>query len=197
MVAAQFHAGVDVLGAGQPFGQHEEGLVDHGHQNAVDHKTRGVLHGDGTLAQLHGHGVYGRVRGIAGLQTANDFDQRHHGHRVEEVHADEAVRTSGHSSQLGDADRTGVGGDQGLGRQHAVELAQDLDFQFEVFGGGLNHQLGALEVVVAGGALDAGQRHVLVGGGQLVFLDQPIQATRYGGQAFLHGGFTDVHHHHV
>jgi hypothetical protein len=33
------------------FGQHEEGLVDHGHQDAVDHKAGRVLLGDEALAQ--------------------------------------------------------------------------------------------------------------------------------------------------
>src|SRR5690606_35904195 len=33
LIAAQLHARVDVLGRGQALGQHEKGLVDHGHEN--------------------------------------------------------------------------------------------------------------------------------------------------------------------
>ncbi len=73
-------------------------------------------------------------------------------------------------------------------RQHAVELLQDLDLEGFVFGRGLDHELGALEVVVAGAALDQGQRLVLVGGGDLLFLDQPVQAAGDGGQALVDGG---------
>jgi len=35
--------------------------------------------------------LIGEVGGVDGLQSADDFHQRHHGHRVEEVHSDEAL----------------------------------------------------------------------------------------------------------
>jgi hypothetical protein len=40
----------------------------------------------------------------------------------------------------------------------AVELLEDLELELVVLGGGLDHQLGRLQVVVAGRGLDAGQR---------------------------------------
>ena len=47
MVAAQFHAGIDIFGAGNALTQNKEGLVDHGHQDAVDHEAWCIFNGDG------------------------------------------------------------------------------------------------------------------------------------------------------
>ena len=37
--------------------------------------------------------------------AANDFNQGHHGHRVEKVHAHKAVGALGHGREFGDGDR--------------------------------------------------------------------------------------------
>ena len=194
MVAAQLHAGVNVFGRGQAFGQHKEGLVDHGHQNAVDHKARRVFDGDGGFAQGGGQRVHRGMGGVAGLQAANDFDQRHQGHGVEKVHANEAVGALRDGGQLRDADGAGVGGHERGGGQHAVELAQDVDFEFEVFGSGFDHELRGREAVVAGGDLDAAQRGGFVGLGDFFFFDEAVEAGGDGGQAFVDGGLADVDH---
>ncbi len=65
----ELHAGVDVFSTGHTFGQHKEGFVDHGHQDAVDHKTRRILHSDGALTQASGQVVYSSVRGVRRLIT--------------------------------------------------------------------------------------------------------------------------------
>src|SRR5438445_542619 len=50
MVAALPHAFVDIGRAGQSFGQHEDGLVDHRAQDAVHHESRAVAHRNRRLA---------------------------------------------------------------------------------------------------------------------------------------------------
>ena len=135
------------------------------------------------------------MRGVAGLQAKDDFHQRHHRHRVEEVHADEAVGALGRCCQLGDADRTGVGGHDHLGREHTVELLQDLDFEPFALGGGFDHQLRTFEVVVTRRALNQAERGVFVGGAHLFFLDQAVQAAGHCGQAFVDRGLVDVDQH--
>ncbi len=46
----------------------------------------------GVLPSASARALHGVVGGVAGLQAADDLHQRHHGHGVEEVHADEAGR---------------------------------------------------------------------------------------------------------
>ena len=42
---------------------------------------------------------------IRGLQAADQFEQLHHRHRIEEVHADESVRTVGRGGEFRHRDR--------------------------------------------------------------------------------------------
>ena len=137
------------------------------------------------------------VRGVAGLQAPDDFHQGHHGHGVEEVHANETVSTLSGGGQLRDRNRRGVGRDDHVGGQQTVELLQDLDLEFVVFGGGFDDQLGTLEVFVVAGALDAGQRGGFVGLTDFFFLDQTVQAAGHGGHAFGHGRVRNIDHHHL
>jgi hypothetical protein len=53
-----------------------------------------------------GHKSAGGLNGrVVGLQAADHLDQRHHRHRVEEVHADEALRVLRRRGELRDRDR--------------------------------------------------------------------------------------------
>ena len=93
MVGAQLHGLVDV-GHGSHAGLHQaDGLVDHGDQDLVDHEAGGLVDLHGLLADLHGQvadGVEGLVRGLG---ATDDLHQLHDGGGVEEVHADELVRS--------------------------------------------------------------------------------------------------------
>ena len=60
------------------------------------------------------------------LQAADDFDQAHQRHRVEEVHADEALgRLRDHGGELRDADRRGVARDHRLRATVSLQLLED------------------------------------------------------------------------
>ncbi|MDT4846273.1 hypothetical protein FQZ97_802890 [compost metagenome] len=137
------------------------------------------------------------MRGVAREVAADQFHQRHHRHRVEEVHADEAVGARGGGGQLRDRDRRGVRRDDHLGAHQLVHLLEDLELERVVLGGGLDDELRALQVVVVGRALDQRQRGGLLLGRELFLLDQAVEAARDGGDALVDGGLGHVDHHHV
>src|SRR5690606_20526812 len=83
-------------------------------QHAVHQEAGAVVHHDRVLAHLLGVGNGGGNRHITGLLAADHFHQRHHVHRVEEVHADEVLRTLQGLRQVADGDGGGVGSDDGV-----------------------------------------------------------------------------------
>ena len=56
VVSTVHHSGVDVLLGGDAVLQDDDGLVDHGEQDAVDHETGSLADLDGVLADLLGAG---------------------------------------------------------------------------------------------------------------------------------------------
>ncbi len=197
LVAAQAHAGVDVLGAGQAFLEHQDRLVDHRHQDAVDHKTRAVAGGDRGLAQALGH-IHGQGVGrVAGLQPADHLDQAHHRHRVEEVQADEPLGRADAGCQLGDRQRRGVGGDHALGADLGGDLLQHLELEVEVLGGGFDHQLRILEHAVVGADADPAQGGELVVFAEGALAHLAVEVLADGGQGLFQGALGDVQQGHV
>ena len=135
--------------------------------------------------------------GIAGLQATNDFDQAHHRHRVEEVQADETFRLADTGSELGDRQRRGVGGDHALGADLCGNLLQHPQFQFEVFGGGFDHQLRVVQAAVIGAGADLVEGGVLLLGAQGFLGDLAVKVLADGGEGFLQGTLADVQQGHV
>ena len=197
MVATELHALIDVPGGGNTFCQREDRLVDHRAQNPVDGEAGAVAHGDRRLAEPFGKGHGGGVRGIAGLQAADDLQQRHHRHRIEEVHADVALGMRDRGRKLGDGDRRGVGRQHRVRRNDAVELLEDAQLDVEILGGGLDHQLRLGHGGIVGRALDAPEDRGPVRLADLILLDQADEAGADGGDALVDGGIVDVHHHHL
>ena len=96
--------------------------------------------------------------------------------------------------QPSDRERRCIGGDKGGGWNNAVDLRQDAQLECFVLGGGLDYQVDGRQIGVVGGAPDTGQGGVLVGGADLLFLNQAVQAASHGGEAALHGFGGNVHH---
>src|SRR5690606_13792444 len=71
-------------------------------QHTVDQEARAVVDHDRALAHLLGEGHGGGDRHFAGLLATDHFHQRHHVHRVEEVHTAEVFRTLPGLGQDGD-----------------------------------------------------------------------------------------------
>ena len=137
------------------------------------------------------------MRCIACAQAPDDFHQGHHGHRVEEMHANEAIGPRSGRRQLGDGDRRGVGCDDHLWPHQGIHLLENFDLEFVVFGGGLDHDVGRLERVVACAGADAGQCVGLVGLCQFFFFDQAFQAGSHRGDTLGGSRIRNIHHHGV
>ena len=112
----------------------------------IDQEARRVAHHHRhaglALAQRH-HGVDHPLRGVGG---ADHLDQLHQRHGIEIVHAADAVAVLQRARDRGDADRRGVGGEDRIGRDHGLELAEQLLLHLEILEHRLDHDVAALEV---------------------------------------------------
>ena len=63
---------------------------------------------------------------VGGLEAADHLDELQHGHRIEEVHADHALRPRRDRAERGDRDRRRVRREHRARRQHLVRAAEDL-----------------------------------------------------------------------
>src|SRR5690606_17114165 len=88
---------------------------------------------------------------LAGLLTADNFYQRHHVYRVEEVHTAEVFRTLQVRRQQVDGNGRGVGGDDGVFTNHIFHFTQNDVFNFRVLNNRFNYQVNGFEVAVAQG----------------------------------------------
>ena len=105
MVGAEHHGLVDVLNGGNAGLDQADGLVDHGDQDLVDDETGSLGDLNGLLADLLGE-VVDEVEGLLrGVGAADDLNELHAGHGVEEVHADDGVLEA--EAHLGDGERRG------------------------------------------------------------------------------------------
>jgi hypothetical protein len=83
------------------------------------------------------------------------------------------------------------------GADHGLDFAQELQLQALVLGGGLDHDVGILQVGHLRRRPDACHRGGLLLGRHLLLLDQPVEAARNGGDALLHRRVVDVQHHRI
>ena len=194
VIAAELHAGVDVLGAGDALLQGEDRFVDHRAQDAVDGEAGAVLGSDRHLADPLGEFHRLGVGIVGGLQAADQFEQRHQRHRIEEVHADEAVRAVCRGGEFRDRDRRGVGGDQRARLQRGAEVFENLDLEVLVLGRGLDHEVAIRKLRLVGGAGDALERCLVVGLAHLLLVDQPLQALVDHRKPLGDGGIGNVGH---
>src|SRR3546814_9017246 len=71
---------------------------------------------------------------VAGREAADQLDQPHHRHRVEEMDANEARRIGRRLGKAGDRDRAGVGGeDRGVGKM-LTDAGEDRALDFLALG---------------------------------------------------------------
>ena len=62
----------------------------------------------------------------------------------------------------------------------ASDLAQDLELQRLVFGGGFDDEVAIAQRAVVRRAAQAAERRIALGSGELAFLDQPLKAAGDG-----------------
>ena len=148
-----FHHPVDALEVDAVVDQRRQ-AAEIREEDAVDQEAGAVVDDDRRLAEREGVGDRGGDGRIAALRAADDLDQRHHVHRVEEVHPAEILGALQGLGQAGD--RNG----RGVGRQDRVLL--DVGFQLRqhglldllVFDDRLDHDVDGAEVAVGQGGRD-------------------------------------------
>src|SRR3569833_1536861 len=96
---------VDGFRSGNAFHYGVGGFVDKGHEDAIGDEAQRVVDFDRSLAELKSKVANGCEGGFAGCHAPDDFDERHDGDGVEEVHADDLLRSSGEGGEPGYRDR--------------------------------------------------------------------------------------------
>ena len=175
MVHAQLHDGIHGLGGGDAFHDAVSGFVDERHENAVGDEARRVVDGDRLLIELFGELHSGPERGVAGLQSADDFDEDHDGHGIHEVHADETVGALGERGERRDGDRRGVSGEDHFGAENVVGFLEDGALDFEFLGDGFDNEIGAGNGGHAGDGLQAGENGGAAGFRDFALLDFAVE----------------------
>jgi hypothetical protein len=109
-----------------------------------------------------------------GDHRADDLDQVLHRRRVEEVDADDATGARVGRGDLGDAQRGGVGGQDGVVGDDPVELGEDRLLDLQRLHDRLDDDVGPGQGVELGGEADPAQQLGLLGLAQLLALDRPV-----------------------
>jgi hypothetical protein len=94
------------------------------------------------------------------------------------MHAEELRGPRRDRGERRDRDRRRVRGDQRGRFREAVDVANDLELQVQVFRRRFDDEIAGLEIVVDSGTLDAKQCGVLVGRRQFFLLDEAVEARR-------------------
>jgi hypothetical protein len=175
MVHAEFHDGIHGFGSGDAFHDAVGGFVDERHEDTVGNKTRSVVDGHGSLAELFGELHSGGESGVAGLERANDFDKGHDGNRVHEMHADEAVGALSERGESGHGDGGSVACDDDVGAEDAVGFGEDGAFDFEFFGDGFYDEIGGGNCGHVGRGFHAGENCSLLCFREFTLLDFAVE----------------------
>ena len=109
---------------------------------------------------------------------AHDLDERHQRRRVEEVHADDALRPRRGGRDLGDGERRGVRREHGVGPADPVELGEELPLRLELLDDRLDHEVAVGEVVELGRQRQPPDRRVARALLQLPLLDLAREEVR-------------------
>ncbi len=153
--AEALQRGVHLMRVGA-FEQHRPRLAHVGLEHAVADEARAVAGYHADLAHALAKFLGSLQHGLAGLGTANDFQQLHDVRGAEEVQAQDLLGTPGDGSDGVDIQRRGVAGEN-AGRLHdAVQLAEDVLLQLQVFVNRLDHQIDVFQRLVIDCLADAG-----------------------------------------
>src|SRR5579875_3124149 len=175
MVHAQFHHCVHRFGSGDALQYGVSGFVNHRHKNAIGDEAGSVVHRDRLFAELFAQRHDGRESVLAGLQAANDFDERHHGNRIHEMHADEIFGARSFRGERSDGNRRGVAGEDHARAKNGVRFLEHALFQLALLGHSFDGHVRGGEVVEIGGGENAFDNFGLVGFGDFRFFDFAVE----------------------
>src|SRR6266566_7066897 len=158
MAHAQLHDLIYCFRCSDAFLHAEDRLVDHRHQHSVRHKARGVVDLDRHLAQLLRDLNHFRGRLIRCLKSTYDFDERHHGNGVHEVHADDLGRQLGMRRDMCDRNRGRVRREDRAWQSQPIEVLENLELDLGVLGRGFDNEIGTLHGIERRARLDSAKR---------------------------------------
>ena len=194
ITASQLHPVVDIFPRREPRFKQPNGVQKIGHEEPVHHKSGRVLADDRRFPDLL-HEALGAVeRGIGGGERADDLDQLHERHGVEEVEPQDALGMRRGGGDLGDREGGGVAGQHSVRLHHLVEHREDLALRPDVLDHRLHHELAGGQVLELGRALDITQDLVLVRGLDLALGDPVLEKLPYPAQTFVQRRLVDLAH---
>ena len=119
-----------------------------------------------------------------GELRADDLDERQDRRRVEEVHADDALRAArSRCATVRDGERRGVRREHGALPDDLLERAEELLLGVELLDDRLDHEVAAGEVGELGRRRQAGERGVALLGGQPALLDAAAEVVARSARA--------------
>ncbi len=163
-------------------------------QHAIDQKARAIVDHDRVLAHFLGVGNGGGHRLFAGMFTADDFDQRHHVHRVEEMHADEILRTLERLGQQRNRNGRGIGRQNGALLDLAFYLGKHRLLDLGVLDHGLDDDIDMAKVAIRQGRTDVVECFSHFCRCQTAFFNTAAQQLGSFGQTLLDALLVDVLH---
>ncbi|MNC23885.1 hypothetical protein D3C75_719220 [compost metagenome] len=163
-----------------------------GKQHAIDQKARAVVDHDRRLAHRARIGHRGGDGGRAALRATNHLDQRHHVHRVEEVHAAEVFRPLQRRCQQIDRNGRGVGGQDGVRPDLPLHLGEHRLLDLGVLDHRLDHQVDLGEIAVRQRRADRVERLGHLRRGQAALLHPIAEQLGRFVEAELDGFLADV-----
>ena len=159
---AVLHPRVEILDGDARFVEHADAVVQQRDQDAVDDEAGRVVAADRVLSQPLAEGVRRLERVVGGALGADDLDERHQRRRVEEVHADDALRFRARRRDLGHGQRRRVRREHDVVADEAVELGEQLLLRLELLDDRLDHEIAVGEIRHVRGERQPRDRRVAV-----------------------------------
>src|SRR3990170_3503547 len=188
---------VDVFGGGRTALHHTDGVEDERNEQTIDDEAwcvpdanRKAVDGVAERHRRVGSGLRGALRG-------DDLDQTEDGGRVEEVEADDTLRSVRSGGQGAEGEGGSVAGQDGLRLADAAKLCEEVFLRGNILDDGLNDQVTAAQVLDVCGALEAAQGTFVALLGEAASIDVTGQPPLDGGKALVQALLIHLQHGHV
>ena len=192
--STQLHCNVDVRRGSDAVSNNAHSLVHHRDQDAVYHKARAFLYANRGLTQ-RSHQIECGLEGLVrSLDRTGNLNQLHDLSRVEEVAADDLIRTLDGSRQLGGGQSRGVGGKNGVCRADIVQLLEQFLLQVHALEDNFHHEVSVSSRLAVDGGLETSQQLILVLLGDLFLLYHEGQIVGDGLDTAIEEFLLDVDH---
>ena len=183
---AELHSNVDVSRGSDAVSNDTHSLVHHRDEDAVYDEARALVNGNRSLAQ-RSHQIERGLEGlIRGLKCAGNLNQLHDLSRVEEVAADELVRTVRNAcSHFGYGQGGGVGSEDGVLRADLVQLLEQVLLQVHALQNNFHDEVSVGSGVAVYRGLEGSKQLVLVLCGHLALAYEELVIVCDNGLAAL------------